>query len=133
PVAALITAKDYASLVALAARHRAGRHTARRIPVIATVHAPPSEAWATTSRRSGRALRPLLRRFLGRADRIVAVSGGVADDVRTLLGPGCPSIAVVPNPVIDPDLFEAAARPVSDPWLTTPRATPVVVWCGRLA
>lgn len=133
PVAALITAKDYASLVALAARRFALRSTPRPIPVIATVHAPPSEAWATTSRLSGQALRPLLRRFLGRADRIVAISGGVADDLRVLLGPRGPSIDVVPNPAIGPDLFEAASRPVPDPWFTTPRTTPVLVWCGRLS
>ena len=133
PVAALITAKDYATVVALAARRSAFRRTGRRIPVIATVHAPPSEAWATTSRRSGRALRPLLRRFLGRADRIVAVSRGVADDLATLLGSRCPSIDVVASPVLDPALFDAAAHPPTEPWLATPRTTPVVVSCGRLS
>jgi glycosyltransferase involved in cell wall biosynthesis len=101
--------------------------------VIATVHAPPSEAWATTSRRSGRALKPLLRRFLGRADRIVAVSAGVADDVRDLLGSRCPPIAVVANPVIDAELLRAAAAVAPDPWLAVPRSTPVLVWCGRLS
>jgi len=133
PVAALITAKDYASLMALAARRLARGRGDRRIPVIATVHAPPSEAWATTSRRSGRALRPLLRRFLGRADRIVAVSGGVADDVRALLGDRSPTIEVVASPVIDPALFEDAANDVPDPWFTTPRSIPVLVSCGRLS
>src|SRR6185295_8396437 len=105
----------------------------RRIPVIATVHAPPSEAWATTSRRSGRALLPLVRRFLGRADRIVAVSGGVADDVRSLLGDRCPPIVVIASPVITDALFEDATRGEPDPWFTTPRPAPVLVWCGRLA
>jgi glycosyltransferase involved in cell wall biosynthesis/GT2 family glycosyltransferase len=127
--AALVTAKDYATLVALAARTRV--HP--RIPVLATVHAPPSEAWATTSRRSGRLLRPLLRRFLGRADRIVAVSDGVADDVRALLGPGGGAVDVIASPVLDADLFEAASRPVPDAWLAEPRAIPVLLACGRLA
>jgi glycosyltransferase involved in cell wall biosynthesis/GT2 family glycosyltransferase len=127
--AALITAKDYATLVALAARAR----VRPRIPVIATVHAPPSEAWATTSRRSGRLLRPLLRRFLGRADRIVAVSDAVADDVRALVGPRARAVDVIASPVLDADLFDAASRPAPDPWLVTPRDIPVVVSCGRLS
>jgi glycosyltransferase involved in cell wall biosynthesis/GT2 family glycosyltransferase len=136
PVAALVTAKDYATLVALAARWLArrpgGRHGRDRIPVIATVHAPPSEAWATT-RRSGRALRPLLRAFLGRADRIVAVSDGVAADVRALLGDHGRSVDVVSSPVIDPALFADAAGPPPHPWLLTDRTAPVLVSCGRLS
>ena len=135
-VAALVTAKDYATLVALAARRLAARGGRARIPVIATVHAPPSEAWAATARRSGRALRPLLRRYLGRADRIVAVSDGVADDVRGLIG-SARRVEVISSPVIDAGLFDAATRPPPDPWLTTPRSTPrttpVLVACGRLS
>jgi glycosyltransferase involved in cell wall biosynthesis/GT2 family glycosyltransferase len=135
-VAALVTAKDYATLVALAARRLACSRGRARVPVVATVHAPPSEAWVDTARRSGRALRPLLRRFLGRADRIVAVSDGVAADVRALLGTA-PGIEVIASPVIDAELFEAASRPPPDPWLATPRATPrsvpVLVACGRLS
>jgi GT2 family glycosyltransferase len=53
--------------------------------------------------------------------------------VRALLGTGHRAIDVVASPVIDPELFEAATRPPPDPWLTTPRATPVLVWCGRLS
>jgi glycosyltransferase involved in cell wall biosynthesis/GT2 family glycosyltransferase len=134
PVAVLVTAKDYATLMALAAR-RLGRrgHRAPAIRIITTVHAPPSEAWATTPRRSGRALRPLLRAFLGRADRIVAVSEGVADDVRALLGDADRAITVVSSPVIEPALFTDSTAAVPDPWLAENRTTPVLVSCGRLA
>ena len=129
-VTAVITAKDYATLVTLAARRLA---RAGSVAIVATVHAPPSESWATTTRPSGRALRPLLRAFLGRADRIVAVSEGVAADVRSLLGTRAAAVDVVANPVIDRALFDDATRPPPDPWLSTPHSTPVIVWCGRLA
>jgi glycosyltransferase involved in cell wall biosynthesis/GT2 family glycosyltransferase len=133
PVAAIVTAKDYATLSALAAR-RLARPTGRgRIPVIATVHAPPSEAWAA-KRGSARVLRPLLRAFLGRADRIVAVSDGVADDVRALIGDHGRAVDVVSSPVIDPALFaDAATPPADDSWLRADRTIPVLAWCGRLS
>src|SRR5258707_282189 len=85
------------------------------------VLSPRWEAWANTARRSGRALRPLLRAFLARADRIVAVSEGVAADVRTSLAARAVPVDVVANPVIDLSLFDDASRPPPDPWLGAPR------------
>jgi glycosyltransferase involved in cell wall biosynthesis/GT2 family glycosyltransferase len=132
PVAVVVTAKDYATLVALFAARLAGRARGGRIPVVATVHAPPSEAGAAP-RRSARTLRPLLRAFLGRVDRIVAVSDGVADDVRVVLGAHGRTVEVISSPVLSPEFFDASAVATADPWLADNRTTPVLVWCGRLS
>jgi glycosyltransferase involved in cell wall biosynthesis len=50
------------------------------------------------------------------ADRIVAVSKGVADNLADLLQLNRSRISVIYNPVVDTGFFERAAEPVRIPW-----------------
>ncbi len=74
----------------------------------------------------------LERLLLPFADAVVAVSDGVADDLKR----GAPNIShlvqVIYNPVVWPDHAERAGQPVEHPWFGDP-AMPVILAAGRLA
>ncbi len=60
----------------------------------------------------------MVRQFYPLADRIVAVSQGVADDITAMAGIPSEQIRVIYNPVVRPDLVERASEPVEHPWFT---------------
>lgn len=99
------------------------------MPVVVTQH-----NHVTTAARYGpggkEALVPWLARALYPwADRVVAVSEGVADDLAaTARLPGA-RIDVVYNPVDVDRIAESAAEPVAHPWLAD-RTGPVLVAAG---
>ena len=74
----------------------------------------------------------LERLLLPFADAVVAVSDGVADDLKR----GMPNIShlvqVIYNPVVWPDHAERAGQPVEHPWFGDP-TMPVILAAGRLA
>src|ERR1700733_1819937 len=73
----------------------------------------------------------LIRLFYKRADHIVAISHGVADQLATMLGIPHDNIAVIYNPVVNDKLLQKAEEPVNHPWFL-PAAPPVIVAAGRL-
>ncbi len=66
-----------------------------------------------------------------KADEIVAVSQGVADDYRKTIGLPAERIKVIYNPVINATLYAKAEEALSHPWFA-PEAPPVVLSAGRL-
>ena len=72
-----------------------------------------------------------MKRLLPAADAVIAVSSGVAEDLRRTV-PRAGPVWPVPNPVVTPELLEKAGSPVDHPWFGDPR-TPVVLTAGRLA
>lgn len=76
------------------------------------------------------AMRTLMKAFYPRIDRVVAVSNGVVDDLRTVVGFDG-EVDVIYNPIVSDALMEEAAQPVHHPWFTDD--TPVVLSVGRLA
>jgi len=124
---ALLAAKDRAGRAALRARHRAGVPTR----IVVRIGNTLSESLA------GRGwLRSLLRywpirRWYPRADAIVAVSQGVADDVVATSGADRARVHVVRNPVIAPELDRLADEAPDHDWLRS-HATPVLLAVGRL-
>ena len=66
-----------------------------------------------------------------RADGIIAVSNGVADDLAAFARLPRNRIDVLNNPVVTPDLLEQAAAPVDHPWFG-PDQPPVILGVGRL-
>ncbi len=64
-------------------------------------------------------------------DRVVAVSQGVADDLRAQIPAASHKITVIHNPVVTPDLTDKAALSVSHPWFND-AAVPVILSAGRL-
>ncbi len=73
----------------------------------------------------------LLRWLLPVADAIVAVSFGVAEDLKRAAPRAGGLISVIPNPVVSPALTEQARLPLEHPWFGDPR-TPVILTAGRL-
>jgi len=73
----------------------------------------------------------LVRRLYPRADCIVAVSRGVADDLAAVTGIARQRIRVVYNPIVTPELQAKAQLPVEHPWFGAVEP-PVLLAVGRL-
>jgi glycosyltransferase involved in cell wall biosynthesis len=65
------------------------------------------------------------------ADRVIAVSQGVAEDTLRITGLPPERVTVVHNPVITPALYEQSRAPCGHPWIEEPDR-PVVLAAGRL-
>jgi glycosyltransferase involved in cell wall biosynthesis len=74
----------------------------------------------------------LARRLYGRADAIVAVSRGVAEDLARLTGLPRERIDVIYNPIVTPALRERAEEPLTHGWFADAEP-PVFLAVGRLA
>jgi len=72
-----------------------------------------------------------MRWLYPRADAVVAVSKGVAQDLLNLIPQLKPKLTVIYNPVIDAALYAKADAPVEHPWFQ-PNQPPVVLAAGRL-
>jgi glycosyltransferase involved in cell wall biosynthesis len=72
-----------------------------------------------------------MRLYYPSVDRIVAVSRGVADDVRTITRLAPERVVAVCNPVWTAEIERLAREPVNHPWLAHP-SEPVIVGAGRL-
>lgn len=124
----VMSAMTQANLLALAARGLSG--TRSRVIV--------SERVALNFHRSVRsaiyvgALRWAMKALYRRADAIVCVSQGIADELRALLGERvAASIRVIANPVVSESLLRKAQSGVDHPWFVE-GAPPVIVSVGRL-
>jgi glycosyltransferase involved in cell wall biosynthesis len=124
--------------VLLAAKDRAGR-TAVLARALARTRTPIGLRLGTnlSTAMAGRGALQRALRFLPirlsypRIERIIAVSAGVAEDTARIARVPRSSIAVIPNPVITPELAAQAGEPCDHPWLR-PGAPPVVMGSGRL-
>jgi glycosyltransferase involved in cell wall biosynthesis len=85
----------------------------------------------TAAQLRSRAIPLLAKRLYPRADGIIAVSQGVADDLAKVLDLPSERIDVIFDPVVTPELHERAGRVVEHPWFTR-GAPPVVLGVGRL-
>jgi glycosyltransferase involved in cell wall biosynthesis len=122
---ALISFLSHANVAAVAARALA-RASLRLVLVEQnTVSAVRSDL-----RRDG-LLPALVRRAYPRADAVVCVSTGVAEDLITRLGVPAHKVSVIYNPVVDQELLDAATAPANHAWLEDD-AERVFVASGRL-
>ena len=74
----------------------------------------------------------LVKLLLPAADAVVAVSEGVAEDLRAQVPRAAHKITTIYNPVVNSDLAEQAREPVGHLWFSD-RSEPVVLAAGRLA
>lgn len=93
-------------------------------------HNLSSEIAGWGARKRKRRIR-LWRRLMRRADGLIAVSRGVANDFSATTGVGVERIRVVYNPIVDPGLVERGKEPANHPWLMN-RGSPVILGVGRL-
>ena len=73
---------------------------------------------------------PLAKMLYPKADAIICVSRGIAQDLSNIIG-GAPKINVVYNPIINDTVYELADLPPDHPWFLNP-TTPVILAVGRL-
>ena len=124
----VLTAMEHSSVAAIWARAFA------RVPtrVIATVHTNLSEVVKHAPSAKVRLVPLVCRAFLHRADAIVAVSRGVADDLAKHAPKTRSRTKVIYNPVITDDILSQAKESVDHPWFQ-PGEAPVILGAGRLA
>jgi glycosyltransferase involved in cell wall biosynthesis len=126
--AAVLTAMEHSSVVAIWARAIARVSTR----IIATEHTNLSEVVKHAPSLKVRLVPFACRCFLHRADAIVAVSQGVADDLIEH-APKCRDrVQVIYNPIITSDILSQAKQAVEHPWFVLGEA-PVILGVGRLA
>jgi glycosyltransferase involved in cell wall biosynthesis len=123
----VISAKERANLLNVLARIAfGGSHRS-----VITRHVPLDGK--LVGRDATRGVRWLYRTILGKADRIIAVSSGIADDIRSLLpGRDRQKVEVISNPVVDDSLVRMSEEGIDEPWLA-PGHGPVIVASGRLS
>jgi len=119
---------NHANLVAVWAKLLSGSPTR----LIVSEHNTLSQETQNDDKWRTRLLPQLIRRSYPRADGIVAVSRGVADDLARTAGLCRRSIDVVYNPVVTPKLKREMEAPVSHPWFRRGEP-PVVLGVGRLS
>jgi len=124
---AVLAAEAHHNLMIVWARHLAGLDC--RIVLSEHIHAsshdPRFNPWVHHH------LLPLLRRAYLRANAIVAVSDGVADDLAAHGQIPRDRITRVYNPVVGTDLLLRARQPLDHPWFAT-GGPPVILGAGRL-
>ncbi|MEW8278733.1 MAG: glycosyltransferase [Candidatus Thiodiazotropha sp.] len=124
----LLAAKDRAGRIAVIARILAAASRTRLVLRLGT------NLTAAFAHKSGWRLflrRLPIRLLYPRIDRIIAVSEGVREDTLAVSGVRPEKVVVVRNPVITPQLLEAADAPSLDPWLDDAEI-PVILGVGRL-
>ncbi len=122
----LFAAKDRAIRTALLARRLAGVET--KIVGRLGTHLSESMHHKAAWQRKLRCLP--MQYWYPKADRLIAVSHGVAEDLRQTVGLSRQQVTVIRNPTITPELFALADTADYHPWLDDP--VPVLLGVGRL-
>jgi len=126
--AVLISANERVNIVALLAKKKYRSKT----KLIISVHTNNTEQMARQGASVYRRIIIKLARFTYKwADRVVAVSKGVAEDIEGLFSVPPEKINVIYNPIINANLSEKINEPVDHPWLNQVEF-PVVIGMGRL-
>ncbi len=125
----LLSSMSHGNLAALVAARLLARH---RGAVVVQEVARFALGREGGSRWRHRAVRALLPRLYRRADAVIAVSDGVADELAAVLSWPRERIHVVPNPLALARIAAAAAAPCPHPWLAE-AGVPVVLGVGRLS
>jgi glycosyltransferase involved in cell wall biosynthesis len=124
---ALISALSHVNAIALVARQMARTNTR----VIISLHNTMSVEAASETGWKQKIVPAVTRALASKADAVVAVSGGVADDYAHLIGIPRDRIDVIYNPVISPEMLAKSGEPVDHPWFA-PGEPPVILGVGRL-
>lgn len=124
---AILSALSYANIVAIWARFIS------RVPttLVVSERNTLTQSIGSSILLRSRFIPWLMRISYPRADAVVAVSGGVAADLATVIGLSSRKISVIYNPVVGPELLRKADEEVEHPWVDE-SASPIVLAVGRL-
>lgn len=123
----MITGLGHINNVALIARLLAGGSTR----IVLTQHNTLSNNLTKLSRWRRRIMLGVTKRLFPRANQIIAVSAGVADDLAEMTGIPRDRILVIYNPVITPEMRLLAQNFPNHPWFAAGEP-PVVLGVGSL-
>ena len=123
----LISALHQANLVAIMAKERASSN----VRLVVTVHSQMSEEMIHTPGLAGKLIPLLVRAFYPKADKIICVSNGVAQELINKYHLPKSKVQVIYNPVVTEDMFMKAEEPLDHPWFQ-PGQPPVILGVGRL-
>lgn len=126
----LLTAKLTDDLLAVALRTQLRCHALRLVTIVGTVLSA-SVAESSLNPVRNWLKRQQIRKTYQQLDAMVAVSLGVAEDLRQQFRLHTPPIHVLANPIISTELTTLAAQPCIHPWLQ-PEMPPVVLAIGGL-
>jgi glycosyltransferase involved in cell wall biosynthesis len=118
---------DYVNVVSVAARML----SRIEVRLVVSERNTLSTAVANAARRRTRLMPLLVRWAYPRADAVVAVSQGVAEDLVNGFGIDRSRVHVLNNPVVTPETQRMRQEPARHPWLRDP-TVPVVLAVGRL-
>ena len=124
---ALLSALDYANVVALWARRLAGTPQRMAVNEQNTI----SRSAQNSARWRHRMIPHLIRRFYPWADYVIGNSQGVADDLCVLTRLPRERIKLLYNPIVTPEVKGKARVPSKRPWFAAGQP-PVVLAVGRL-
>ena len=124
---AMLSALSHANIIAIVARMLAGVH----VRLVVSERSNLSMSSSRPQNLRGRAVLPLVRWIYRKADGVVAVSRGVADDLARTIDLPRGLISVVYNPVVTSELIEKSKMPLEHPWLGEGKS-PVILGVGRL-
>jgi glycosyltransferase involved in cell wall biosynthesis len=124
---ALISAIEHSNILAIWAKTLARVS----VKVIITEHNPPSKLKYAGGKTAKKliALNMAMKFSYPFADKVIAVSQGVADDLKRFVPVS--KIEVIHNPVLSEDILEKANHPCPHPWFS-PGQPPVILAVGRL-
>ncbi|RBY74858.1 glycosyltransferase [Blastococcus sp. TF02-09] len=122
----LISALNHANVIALSAKALSGSQIRM---VVSERNSPKAEL---QSNLTSRAIRLLMRALYRRADAVVAVSEGIADQLVEHYGVKRAQIAVINNPVDTERIDRLAGASIEHPWLPSPDGSKTVLAVGRL-
>jgi glycosyltransferase involved in cell wall biosynthesis len=123
----LLTASHRLNRAALLARRIAGVD----MRVAIRMGMSPTAAADALGRRAGKRLLASMRRWYPLADAVIVPSRGVGSDLVRHAGVLEERLHVIPNPLVNARLHEAAAERLDDPWFAADEP-PVVLGAGSL-
>src|SRR5512147_585407 len=124
---AILSLLNYPNVVLLLARLLSPGKTR----FVVSVHNTVSVAAAQAGSKWVRSVPRLMRRYFRKADGIVAVSFGVAEDVAAITGLPRDRITTIYNPIYRPELSALAEAEVEHSWLLNGNE-PIVLGAGKL-
>lgn len=124
---ALLSAKTHANLVAIWATKSPESHTRVVISERSTI----STVIQNSRKWRWRYVRPLIQRVYKKADRITAVSNGVAEDISSDIGLSRARISTIYNPILTEHINTQSSLPIPHPWCED-AAIPIILGVGRL-
>ena len=127
PGVRLIAALNHYNLGAARVKRRFGA----RVYVMVTQRENLSADAEWRKLRKYRAVTHAIRAQFNRADAVVTVSQGLADDLYDNFGVQRAKLHAIYNPVFSTSFIAAAQAPIDHPWLT-PNHKPLVIAAGRL-